>query len=618
MSNYYIQRKSKWYKNVPKNIEDNLRFRISIYQQCNKDVAMQQAVKKMIAEDTLFFINTFVWTHNPKKVKRTGGGAKIPFVTYSFQDELIWESEKLIFESKEDHQLACVLKSREQGVSWCFLTMALCHWITIPDVSILMISRNKDYVDKPGNKKSLFAKIDYALENLPKWMTPKHDRIQLLLSNNDTGGEIVGEATTGNAGRGDRRTWWFADELAAFDMNEGYEAKESLFSVGAAGFVNSTPKGSAGVFADLCNNPDIKQFRLHWSLHPDKVHGLYTSKNEKLEILDLKYKYPRGYKFILDGKLRSPWYDHACRIINNKKLIAQELDMDITASGGLYFNKEDLDKHEYKYCTNPFHTGRIVYDISREVVTDFIEDEENWNIRLWMKLSAQKRPNPKQRFVVGCDISAGIGSSPSTAAIYDMDTMEQVGEVYTNTMYPQNFAEYIYILCLWLNRAKLNWETNGHGKIFTKTILDEFYYRNIYYEEITERVGKKKTDRPGWTSGINKKKMVFDELIASIHDERIIIRDKLAIAECRQFTYDLSGSPVHSKALNKQDMSTAVENHGDRVIAHIMALLILTEYKKRHTEKAKQESAPPPGSIAFMLQEIERQRNGLGELNWLQ
>ncbi len=60
--------------------------------------------------------------------------------------------------------------------------------------------------------------------------------------NADNGSVIDGESTTGDAGRGDRRTAMFIDEYAAFDVTDGYRVLlASRDTTNCRGF-NSTPE----------------------------------------------------------------------------------------------------------------------------------------------------------------------------------------------------------------------------------------------------------------------------------------------------------------------------------------------------------------------------------------
>jgi len=74
--------------------------------------------------DPLFWINTFVWTYNPKMIPLT---TTRPMVTYEFQDNHIWELLRAIL-NQVDHQTE---KSREMCATWnillCFVWLAQFH-----------------------------------------------------------------------------------------------------------------------------------------------------------------------------------------------------------------------------------------------------------------------------------------------------------------------------------------------------------------------------------------------------------------------------------------------------------------------------------------------------------
>ncbi|MFI7879908.1 terminase, partial [Acinetobacter baumannii] len=69
-----------------------------------------------------------------------------------------------------------------------------------------MLSRNEDYVDKKGDPKALFWKLDYMIKKDPEWLQPKINRTKLHIENMDNGSTIEGESTTQRAGRGGRFT----------------------------------------------------------------------------------------------------------------------------------------------------------------------------------------------------------------------------------------------------------------------------------------------------------------------------------------------------------------------------------------------------------------------------
>ena len=62
----------------------NIEYRKKIIESAKNDKKRQQALLEVCKSDILYFINTFVWITDQKKV-----GALIPFVTWPAQDEVI-------------------------------------------------------------------------------------------------------------------------------------------------------------------------------------------------------------------------------------------------------------------------------------------------------------------------------------------------------------------------------------------------------------------------------------------------------------------------------------------------------------------------------------------------
>jgi hypothetical protein len=328
----------------------------------------------------LFYINLFAFTYDVMRSKPPD----VPFITFPFQDEAILETVRAI----GDHDIF-VDKSRDMGASWIGLTCIHWFWMFQVRQSFLIVSRNMDYVDKAGNPKSLFWKLDYLNEHLPPWMRPAVVRNVGHLENKVTSSVIDGESTTGNVAAGDRRTAIFLDEFALFEVADGFRALGSTQHATRCRIFNSTPNGVGNAHHKVYES-NVNKLRLHWSSWPAKAEGLYTSEDGVLRILDRGYWRKKvaacrpglsgkavdylldeppddfgsvvDYPFIRDGKLRSPWYDGECERQPIKSLIAQELDIDYLGSGGQFFEAGELEKVRKEYARAPFQTGELHYD----------------------------------------------------------------------------------------------------------------------------------------------------------------------------------------------------------------------------------------------------------------
>jgi hypothetical protein len=275
--------------------------------------------------DPVFFFNQFCFTYDPRPERKPH---HFPFITYPFQDELIEKLEESVDILADLH----LDKSRDMGASWVCLTWLVWKWWKNEPFSALVGSRKEDMVDN-FQEDSLFGKIGYAIDALPKWAQPegyrsdKHRRF-LRIRNPANGNTIQGESANRDFSRQGRYTVIFLDEYAFWDhADSGWTATGDSSPVRVA---ISTPYGMNNKFADLKFHTDIRQLSLHWTLHPEKDEAWYEKE-----------------------KLR-----------RTAREVAQELDIDYEASGA---------ERVFTLRTNP--------TLRDNVVIEPFEVPRDWNFR---------------------------------------------------------------------------------------------------------------------------------------------------------------------------------------------------------------------------------------------
>jgi hypothetical protein len=222
------------------------------------------------------------------------------------------------------------------------------------------------------------------------------------------------------------------------------------------------------------------------------------------------------------------------------------------------------------------------------------------------------------QYVIGCDISAGLGgsySSNSVACVIDTVTGYQVAEFATNTLRPEAFADLVISACKWFRDAYLVWEMNGApGGAFGRQVLERQYGR-IYYREMDNRSYRKKTKNPGWFSNDKNKLAVLTQMSSAIQSGEYSIRSGSLLEECRQYVYK-DGKVVHSRSVKTQDDSSKGQAHGDRVIA---AALAWHGMKDRPATSDPREDKPediPYGSMAWRFREHEARNKKFATNGW--
>ena len=547
-----------FYDLVPKGMAENLLFRERMLERGRADPQAAHDLYMMCSRDPLFWINTMVWTFDPLK---KADAPVIPFISYPYQDA----GFIAINDAIGSHDVL-VKKSRDTGATWLVLLVFYHRWSFKNDQSFLVASRNDSYVDESGNRKTLFAKLDFIYDNTPRWLRPRRLRTQGRFENLDTDSQINGESATGDLGRGDRRTAMLWDEVAAWERSDGYRADSSTLSATSCRIIVSTPQGVGNIYADMAKKTR-HQLTFHWSNHPEKNRGLYTSKDGVLKVLDAGYVFPKDYEFICDGKLRSIFYDKECERTPIPSVIAQELDIDFLGSGIQFFDSASLAKAKTEFARAPYHVGEFSY--TDDGVPSGYLNAEGGKLALWMTLAGDaEMPCPPSggEYVIGADIAAGTGASNSVLVVADKRTGEKVAEYVYNRIRPEELAKYAVALARWFNDAFLIWEANGPGRQFGSQVLD-LGYRTIYYRHDETKFPKKESQVPGFYSTDSTKRVLLTDYGLAIARGDFVERSKEALNECAEIVYLDDGCIGHVRSSSVMDPSGAGDNHADRVIA---------------------------------------------------
>lgn len=252
-------------------------------------------LKKYYQDNVAQFIIDWGTTYDPRNVDR-GLPALVPFILFPRQEEFVhWFMER--WKMREP---GLADKSRDMGMSWLTVSIACTICLFMEGVAVGFGSRKQEYVDKIGDPKSLLYKGRRFVSNVPRefrgtWNETKHSphmRIQFP----DTNSIISGEAGDG-IGRGDRASFYVVDEAAFLPRPELVEA--SLSETTNCRIDISTPCGMNNPFARKRFGGKVSTFSLHWRDDPRKD---------------------------------DEWYRKRCEHIDDPVIIAQELDLDYSAS----------------------------------------------------------------------------------------------------------------------------------------------------------------------------------------------------------------------------------------------------------------------------------------------
>jgi len=267
---------------------------------------------------------------------------------------------------------------RQTGKSTTAAGYLLWYAMFVPD-SIILIAAHKY-----AGAQEIMQRVRYAYE-----LCPDHIRAGVTSYNKgsidfDNGSRIIAQSTTENTGRGMSISLLYCDEFAFVRPSIAKEFWTSIsptLATGGSAIITSTPNSDEDQFATIWRDAN-KTF---------DSNGLETDLGAN------------GFK-----AFQSYWWEHPDR---DEKWKEDELQR----IGEERFRRE----HECEF---------IIYDetlIDSLVLTNMrgIEPLFRHGTVRWYK-----KPDPKLTYLVGLDPSLGTGGDPAAIEIFEIPSMEQIGE----------------------------------------------------------------------------------------------------------------------------------------------------------------------------------------------
>lgn len=260
------------------------------------------SVKAFYKENPVAFICDWGLTFDPRNVE-IGLPSVVPFLLFPKQAEFIeWCRARWL--GRED---GLAEKSRDMGVSWLCVGFAVWMWLFHSGTVVGFGSRKEEYVDKIGDPKSLFWKVRQFIALLPVefrpagWDEKKHAPY-MKITNPENGSAIIGEAGS-NIGRGNRASLYFLDEAAFLEHPEAIDA--ALSQTANCKLSVSTPNGPGNPFHRKRHGGKMKVFTFNWRDDPRKGEDWYKAQVEKIDDpvivaqeIDIDYSASMGDAFI--------------------------------------------------------------------------------------------------------------------------------------------------------------------------------------------------------------------------------------------------------------------------------------------------------------------------------
>ena len=272
-------------------VEETLRETAKINERAKDDDEYADQVIALCSRDVEWWIDHFVWTHEPRQHEDR------LLILYDFQRlKMVRPYLKHRDTQAPARSTQMKAKSRDMGATWVELACRTHSFLFLDNWSILIGAVKQKDVDDGGviaTHKSLFGKIRFMLDYLPKWMRdrllgPKwkakeYNKKLLLINplkpNNIFEGVQIGEMF----GRGGRYSEGFMDEFAYAPNVKAAERAIKQTTTRLCGI--STPNGRGDLFEQLMFTTELAvvQFWIWWPEHPEKDLLWFNIERENME-----------------------------------------------------------------------------------------------------------------------------------------------------------------------------------------------------------------------------------------------------------------------------------------------------------------------------------------------
>ena len=512
------------------------------------------AEREKCAKDPFYTITNYFELVDPAT-----GGVEL-FSMYPYQERAIRDFE--------DNDNCMTMKTRQTGLTT--ISAAYAAWFMATRRKVIV---NALAQDKKRSKKFLKGVRDFldgARKRAP-WLIP-------LYSDSNNGKEefaltnlslISAEANKPDACRGETINLLVIDEVAAISWMEDIWASAGLTLTRSKGkcIAISTPKGQSGWYFEQYTNAEELAWKIidaHWSEHPLYKLGMYQwikddtnpeggyIKHLNDEWPDMthqgnvkKYGYKETYRYVLDGKLRSPWYDYESKKLGTR-LTKCELDCSFAGSGGEVLDSDviraiGLKAKEYPQLNKPLKG-------------------------VWASYKEYIPYNPLHEYLVSCDTMTGDGSDYSAAVVVDTTTRE-VCATFKDRIEQKAYAKVINDIGLRYGTALVIIE-NQNGLTCLHEIKDKYRYPNLYYSVLKlKQIEKKERKRKlGFWQSEATRKLGGDKL------EEFLISGELKIT-CMSIVAEL-----HTWIWNKRGRRDHAEGKHDDLLMSLTMAMFHMEY----------------------------------------
>lgn len=477
-------------------------------------------------------------------------------------------------------------KARQEGVSSYWLAYFTVECLSRPNTRAVVVSHETEATQR------MLAKVEFFLDNLrgPKAVIETRNKNELSFPKTNSV-FYIGTAGARKFGRGDTITHLLASELAYWP--DPKKLASGLFQAvprhSGVLVIESTGNGAGNYYHNLCvralrGQSSFKVFFLPWQTFPE-----YRDPVTDEEATQIMAK--------LDEETGEP------DLVKKYHLDAGQISFRRTKLEEFDYDLQMWDQEYPASIADCFQAGGASLFWKVNFVPTSL-----WQKRDQFLWALEGHPKEGRHYVVGGDVGAGVRKDNSVAEIFDLETLEQVGEWISNRVDPDSFARHLVALGEGFNEAYIGVESNNHG-ILTLSELKKSTYPQYKIHRVGESGAKPDPAMRLSNMGIRtttKSKPLMVGNLRKLVKEDALIHSEVLKAEMSTFIEHEDGSiGAQEGTFDDTVMASAVALY----IAPRAALNLPDKEQARRAQKAKYERAEDdPDTLDHYIASRERDR----------
>lgn len=428
-----------------------------------------------------------------------------------------------------------ILKARQEGISSLILALFTVDFLTVENISCVVISH------ETGATQKLLDKVKFYLKSL-KYTFPgelpyslKYDSKNEILNEEKNSTFYIGTAGARAFGRGVTVQNLHVSELNFYRDQERIMLG-LLQSVPEEGriFIESTANGVGNFGHQLWKKAKSRDtiFTPHflpWYMMSEYSHPIHSGFALDEEEKELQKKYNLSQEQLNWRRRKIKELSGNIDAFNQEYPLTDEEAFIV--SGNPIWSPTLLKKYLLK-CTEPRLIGDLV-----GAYEPFFEENPKGSLKVWFP------PQKGHDYVIGADVSEGLevgedlGGKNRTdfSSCYVMDRKTaQIVASWHGRLIGDQFGHVLDLLGRYYNTAFIGVERNHQGLLPLITLRDLNYPR-LYYQEKLGLDADKQTPKLGWYTDRYSRPLMVDEGSRFLREERIKIYDEELIGEMMSF-----------------------------------------------------------------------------------